>query len=138
MTTQSKPYPRVQFLVDTFAQWLKHRRELNEFRHLDRDDFERIAMDLRISPAELDELVRRGKHAADELPQMLKALDIDEAVLARAKPLLLRDMGRVCALCKDKSRCRSDLAAGTATEHYQDYCLNAATIDRLGPEIVRY
>jgi hypothetical protein len=138
MTTQSEPYSRVQFLVDTFAQWLKHRRELNEFRHLDRDDLERIAMDLRISPAELDELVRRGKHAADELPQMLKALDIDEAVLSRAKPLLLRDMERVCALCKDKSRCHSDLAAGTATEHYQDYCLNAATIDRLGPEIVRY
>jgi transcriptional regulator with XRE-family HTH domain len=135
---QSKPYPRVQFLVDTFAQWLKHRRELNELRRLDRGDFERIAMDLRISPTELDELIRNGEHAADELPQMLNALGIDEAMLSRTEPLVLRDMERVCAICKDKPRCHRDLAAGTAGQHYEEYCLNAATIDRLGPGVVRH
>ena len=69
MTTQSNPYPRVEFLIDTFADWLKHRRELNEMRGMDRGDFDRIADDLRVSPGDLDELVRRGPHAADELPQ---------------------------------------------------------------------
>jgi uncharacterized protein YjiS (DUF1127 family) len=136
MTAQSKPYPRVQSLIDAFAQWLKHRRELGELHRLDRGDYERIASDLRISTADLDELIRNGEHAADELPDMLMALGIDKAALARAKPLVLRDMERVCALCKDKSRCHGDLASGTAREHYQDYCLNAATIDRLGPEVV--
>jgi len=32
MTTPSSPYPRVVFLIDTFTDWLKHRRELNEMR----------------------------------------------------------------------------------------------------------
>lgn len=131
MTAQSKPYPAVQLLIDTFADWLKHRRELNEIRQMDRADFDRIADDLRVSPGELDELVRQGPHAADELPVMLKALGIDAQKLARTEPMLLRDMERVCALCSQKAQCDRDLIAGTAAEHYEGYCLNAPTIDRL-------
>lgn len=131
MTAQSKPYPAVQLLIDTFADWLKHRRELNELRQMDRTDFDRIAEDLRVSPNDLDELVRRGPHAADELPVMLRALGIDADKLARTEPMLLRDMERVCALCSHKAQCDRDLIAGTAAEHYEGYCLNAPTIDRL-------
>ncbi|CAL74314.1 conserved hypothetical protein [Bradyrhizobium sp. ORS 278] len=138
MSAQAKPYPRVQFLIDTFAQWLRHRRELSELRQLDRDDFERIALDLQVTPSDLDELVRQGEHAADELPLMLKALGIDEAALSRAEPLVLRDMERVCAMCKDKPRCHRDLAAGTSDAHYEDYCLNAPTIDRLGVAVTKH
>jgi transcriptional regulator with XRE-family HTH domain len=132
MTTESNPYPRVEFLIDSFADWLKHRRELNELRQMDRAEFDRIADDLRVTPADLDELVRQGPHAADKLPKMLKALGIDEAALARTQPLVLRDMERVCAMCNHKRECDRDLNAGTAAEHYEGYCLNAPTIDRLG------
>jgi hypothetical protein len=41
-------------------------------------------------------------------------------------------MERVCALCSDKARCRQDLAAGTAAQHVDDYCLNAPTIESIG------
>jgi uncharacterized protein YjiS (DUF1127 family) len=132
MTEQSGPYPRVEFLIDGFANWLRHRRELSELRQMDRGEFDRIASDLRVTPDDLDELVRQGPHAADELPKMLKALGIDEAALARTQPLVLRDMERVCAMCRHKRQCDNDLAAGTAAAHYEDYCLNAATIDQLG------
>jgi uncharacterized protein YjiS (DUF1127 family) len=133
MSEQSTPYPRVEFLIDAFASWLKHRRELNELRQMDRGEFDRIADDLRVTPDDLEELVRQGTHAADELPEMLKALGIDEAALARAEPLVLRDMERVCAMCQQKRQCDRDLAAGTAAAHYEDYCLNASTIDQLRP-----
>ena len=133
MTVQEHPYPRVEFLIDMFADWLKHRRELSEMRQMDRTDFDRIASDLRVSPAELDNLVRQGSHAADELPKLLKALGIDEAALARSEPMVLRDMERVCALCNHKRECDRDLAAGTSAGHYEAYCLNSATIDGLTP-----
>ena len=132
MTVQDHPYPRVELLINTFGDWLKHRRELNEIRQMDRSDFDRIAGDLMVSPGDLDELVRKGPHAADELPKLLKALGIDEAGLARTQPLVLRDMERVCALCHSKGQCDRDLAAGTSTEHYEGYCLNAPTIEQLG------
>src|ERR1700751_2350609 len=71
--------PRITSLIDTFADWLKHRRELNEIRQLGRGEFDRIAADLEISSSELEELARRGLHAADELPLLLEALENDEA-----------------------------------------------------------
>jgi transcriptional regulator with XRE-family HTH domain len=134
MTAQSKPFHPVDMLVNTFSDWLKQRREMNELRQLNTAEFERIASELRVSPGDLNELVRQGPHAADELPQMLKALGIDEEALARTQPLVLRDMERVCALCHHKGECIRDFAAGTAAEHYEDYCPNAPTIDVLNQE----
>lgn len=131
MTAQEHPFPRVELLINTFADWLRHRRELSEIRQMDTVDFDRIASDLRVSPGVLDTLVRQGPHAADELPKMLKLLGIDAADLARTQPLVLRDMERVCAMCANKRECDRDLAAGTAAEHYEGYCLNAPTIDSL-------
>jgi hypothetical protein len=131
MTAQAKPFPRLELVLSTFADWLKHRREMREVRELDRADFDRIATDLRISPTDLDELVRQGPHSADELPNMLKALGISEANLAKTQPMLLRDMERVCALCGHKRQCDRDLIAGTAAEHFAGYCPNAPTIEQL-------
>ena len=131
MSAESRPYPIVQELIDSFAGWLKHRRELKELRELDRFNFDRIASDLRVTPLELEELVRHGPHAADELPKMLEQLGIDEERLGRVNPLLLRDLERVCAMCPDKAKCHRDLAAGTAAEHYHEYCLNASTLETL-------
>ena len=129
MTAQSKSFPSLGMLVNTFHDWLKHRRELNELRQLNTVEFDRIASELRVSPTDLNELVRQGPHAADELPKMLKVLGIDEEALARTQPLVLRDMERVCALCAHKGECDRDLAAGTTAEHYKGYCLNAPSIE---------
>lgn len=132
MTVQDQPHSVVERLTHTFSDWIKHRQELNEMRQLNASEFERIASDLRVSPADLNELVRHGPHAADELPKLLKALGIDEADLVRVEPLVLHDMERVCALCQHKRECDHDLAAGTSAEHYKEYCLNAPTIEQLG------
>lgn len=131
MSTATRPYPIVQDLIESFANWLKHRREMNEMRQLDRADFDRIANDLRIAPDDLEELVRHGRHAADELPKMLEQLGINAEALARAQPLLLRDMERTCSLCGHKGQCDRDLADGTAAENYHGYCANASTLESL-------
>ena len=135
VTAHSKPFPVFETLTTTFSDWLKHRREMNELRQLNSAEFDRIADELRVSPSDLNELVRQGPHAADELPQMLKVLGIDEEALARTQPLVLRDMERVCALCANKGECDRDLAAGTSAEHYEGYCLNASTIDMLDQQV---
>ena len=131
MSTPSRPYPIVQDLIESFANWLKHHREMNEMRRLDRGDFDRIASDLRIAPDDLEDLIRHGHHAADELPKMLEQLGINAEALGRAQPLLLRDMERVCSLCDHKGQCDRDLADGTAAENYHGYCGNAATLESL-------
>jgi transcriptional regulator with XRE-family HTH domain len=132
MTVQDKPHPVVDLVIDTFGEWLKHRRELREMSEMDAANFNQIASELRMSPTDLESLVRQGPHAADELPKMLKALGIDQEALLRTKPHVLRDMERVCSLCNHKRQCDRDLADGTAASHYEEYCGNADTIDSLG------
>ncbi len=127
--------PVVATLIHSFGDWLRHRREMNELRQLNTSEFDRIADELRVSPADLTDLVKQGPHAADQLPQMLAALGIDEEALARTQPLVLRDMERVCALCHHKGECVRDFAHGSAADHYEEYCPNAPTIETLGPEV---
>ena len=98
MTVPKQTYPSVSKLIDRFGSWLAHRRDMAEMAHMNSDEFGRIANDLGIAAADLDDLVRNGPHRIDELPQLLKALGIDETALARAEPFVLRDMERVCAM----------------------------------------
>ena len=60
---------------------------------------------------------------------MLEALGIDEAAIRRAEPALLYDMERICSFCNHKRQCHRELAAGTASANYEEYCGNADTID---------
>jgi hypothetical protein len=51
--------------------------------------------------------------------------------LERTHPLALRDMERVCTLCRHKARCDMDLADGTSAEYFSSYCPNESTIKQL-------
>ena len=128
-------FPVVETLVNLFGDWLEHRREVSEMRQLRGSDFDRIAQELGVSPADLEELVNRGPHAADEMPKLLTALGIDEAGLERCQPLVLRDMKRVCAMCQSKGECDFHLATGDIADHYRKFCLNTGTIDALKNEV---
>ncbi len=131
MASQIKTYPIVENAINLFGDWLKHRQEMRELRDMNSGDFARIARDLCVSPAELDEVVRQGPHASDELPRLLKSLGIDEATLSRTQPALQRDMMRVCASCRQKTLCNHDLDAGTLAQRYEEYCPNAQAIEEL-------
>ena len=124
-------FPVVETLVNLFGDWLEHRREVSNMRQLGSSDFDRIAQELGVSTADLDELVNRGPHAADEMPRLLAALGIDEAGLERCQPFVLRDMERVCAVCQSKGECDFHLAAGDIADHYRKFCLNTPALDAL-------
>ena len=131
MAARTKAYPIVENAINLFGDWLKHRQEMRELRDMNSGDFARIARDLCLSPAELDEVARQGPHASDELPRLLKSLGIDAATLSRTQPVLQRDMMRVCASCRQKVRCNHDLDAGTLSQRYEEYCPNAPAIEEL-------
>jgi hypothetical protein len=131
MTTRTKTYPIVESAINLFGDWLQQQREMRELRDMNSGDFARIARDLCVSPAELDAVVRQGPHASDELPRLLNVLGIDAATLSRTRPVLQRDMVRVCAACQQKALCNHDLESGTLAQRYDEYCPNASAIDDL-------
>ena len=65
MTIQAKTYPIVENAINLFGDWFKHRQEMRELRDMNRGDFARIARDLCVSPAELDEVVRQRPRVSD-------------------------------------------------------------------------
>jgi hypothetical protein len=132
-TTQREPYSFVTKAIALFGDRLKQHQELNKLKDYAADpgEFERVARELNVAPAELEMLVRRGSQGTNELPEMLTALGIYETAVWRAEPALLRDMERVCSFCTQKRRCHQELAAGTAATNYVEYCGNADTIDML-------
>ena len=131
MTVHQNPPSLVSDLIAGFREWLIQRRNSSAMVRLDRASFDAIARELRVTPGDLDELVSKGPHAADELPRLLKALGISDADLAGVQPSLRNDMERLCCLCLQKGKCRSHLNAGTSAAHYREYCPNASTIDAL-------
>ena len=133
MTPEPRQYPVVELVIDMFARWLKHRRDIAETCNCGSEEFAHIAHDLNISTSELDQLVRRGAHATDELPKMMAALDIDRNKVVQVELMVMRDLERVWALCEQKRRCAHELAAGTTSEHYGDSCPNASTLKTLVP-----
>jgi uncharacterized protein YjiS (DUF1127 family) len=131
MAARTKTYPIVENAINLFGDWLKHRQEMRELRDMNSGEFARIAQDLCVSPAELDAVVRQGPHASDELPRLLRTLGIDDASLSRTRPVLQRDMMRVCASCQQKALCNHNLDAGILTQRYEEYCPNAPAIGEL-------
>ena len=94
-------------------------------------EVERIARDMRMTPAELRAVVQRGLDAADLLLSRMAALDLDPAEVSQVGPQTFRDLQRACALCESKRRCARDLAQDAAMPAWQDYCPNVATLTAL-------
>lgn len=127
-------YPVVEAALETVADWV------NRFRHhagqsalgeCDPREVGRIAADLGISAGDLRDLAEAKPGSANLLKEMLPALGIDPARLAETDPLIMRDLQRLCVTCRNKKRCRHELEAFSASEHYHEFCPNAVTLDAL-------
>ncbi|MFB9261936.1 hypothetical protein ACFFWD_01910 [Bradyrhizobium erythrophlei] len=118
-------------LIDRISDWLGRSRDVSDIRSLSAAEIGSIARDLRISRAELETLAAYGRQGREELTRLLKALGIDEAMIAHQEPGVLRDLAVVCALCVAKSRCNREIEAGTAALRYREYCANSYTLDAL-------
>lgn len=122
-------------VVSTLVNWWRDRSvanaELREIATLSQEDFAGVASDCGMTPCQLVSIVRAGPHAAQEMNEMLHALNIDASSLTTNDHRLFNDMQAVCANCESKGECRRHLRDGTAAQTYKDYCGNAESINAL-------
>ena len=116
-------------MLEALTLWLGHQRERAAIGLSQPDTLDALAKDLGISLSELSYLVNAAPDPL-QLPDMLRALGIDEAALRRAQPALLRAMEEACAQCAVLGRCRYALARDAAGE-YEQFCPNAASLTAL-------
>jgi hypothetical protein len=128
-------YPTVDFVMNAIAGWVnKYRQKIgvqDEFGFCSPDQVMQIAKDLGVPVGELRALAAKGPGAADLLEKLLISLCVDPAALAKANPAVMRDLQRLCVACSQKERCQHELKAGTAAEHFHEFCPNAFTLDAL-------
>ena len=128
-------YPALEPILSAIAQWIAKYRQARdaraEFSGCDAEEVARMAHELNISPRELADLAGKSPESAALLGKMLVALGLDPESPALQDPLLKRDLQRLCTACAHKGQCARELAAGTAAEHYGEFCPNAYTLDVL-------
>jgi hypothetical protein len=127
--------PLVETALKAIADWVSNYRKAigfnNEFGMCGPDEVMRMARDIGVTPSQLHELVSQGPGAANLLKTMLVALHVDPKVLADLDPLIMRELQWLCITCSNKKRCKHELAKGTATENFRDFCPNAVSLDEL-------
>jgi len=128
-------YPLVETALKAISDWVNSYRNAigfkNEFGICGPDEVRRMAKDIGVTPNELQELVCKGPDNANLLKRMLVALNVDPKTIADMDPLVMREMNWLCIKCGNKRRCERELAKGTATEHFHEFCPNAVSIDEL-------
>jgi len=118
-------------VISSWRNWREKRRSQNELDRLSNADVIEIAADCGVTPSQLIDAVRAGPHAADELTQLIEALEINDALIQHGGLSTFNDMKRLCAECSAKRRCRRALANGTASLTYEAFCPNAEALHDL-------
>jgi hypothetical protein len=128
--------PLVAAALGAIADWVSNYRYAiacfhNEFDMCGPDEVMRMAKEIGLTRSQLHELVSKGPGTANLLKTMLVALHVDPKVLADMDPLIMRELQWLCITCSNKKRCEHELAKGTATEHFREFCPNAVSLDEL-------
>ena len=127
--------PLVETALKAIADWVSNYRNAigfnNEFGMCGPDDVMRMAKEIGVTPSQLHELASKGPGNANLLKTMLVALHVDPKILADMDPLIMRELKWLCITCSNKKRCEHELAKGTATENFREFCPNAVSLDEL-------
>ena len=125
------------YLADRSQRRRERAQALAELAYLTPDDIDALAADCGLSPAQFREVMGRGRHAADELIALAKALDIDLERLGSRNRTAVNDMKVICAGCHRKAVCRRSIARGTIARDHAGFCNNAELLAEAKEELFR-
>jgi hypothetical protein len=113
-------------IANRVREYVSATRLRHEFDWLTPEEIAGIARDVGVGTSDLTRFVKAGPHAADQLPELMRALGIGPAVVG--DEAAMRELKLVCIACRCKAQCDHDLASGTAPENFASYCPNAQVL----------
>ena len=128
----SEPALATPGLLGRVLDWLRTQCGAgDDLAVMSRDELRGLASDLSLSEGDLAALSTTLNDNTALMEGMMRARGFDPSQVRRSFGTLMRDVERVCSLCRATGRCRRELDAGTAAAHAHEYCPNAATFDDL-------
>ena len=131
-------WPVVDNVIAPLAEWWRRHAAINEnladLAALGPEETALMAQDIGLAPGDLREVAAHYTDAADLLEKRLQVLGLSSAELAKTAHTELRDMERLCTLCRAKGRCAHDLATDPDDPVWQRYCPNAQALTSLACE----
>ena len=131
MSLPSGNQHHVWSLQAVFRRWRERFGRDGDLDLCEPSEKEQIARDIGVSSDELRQFAKCDSHAADLLQERMTALDLAPDEVARVSPETMRDMQRLCTLCKKHRRCSRDLARNASDPVWKDYCPNLETLTSL-------
>jgi hypothetical protein len=132
---KQRPSPR-RGLVSWIRAAASRFSSRSELQGIDRDEFEQIARELKLSAPELYVLSGKTGLTGDLLKRRLAEFKLSSEFLRERHPDVLRDLERVCGNCASTEGCASEF--GRAIEggegERSDYCPNTSTLQALKSE----
>jgi bacterioferritin-associated ferredoxin len=132
MTAQQKT-ERSTFeeLRDWLKEWQLNWSAARQLEASDPREIDRVLAEYAITLSDLRRARGCASEQAELLAQMMEALGVDRAAVAKSWPVVMRDLQRVCMWCAHKGRCRRDLEHGEVEGSAPSYCLNRSTLAAL-------
>jgi|GEM_PF-690502 len=125
----SNTSPQFESLLGRLRSFLSRR---HEFALMDAHEVDEIARELGLSTSDLRALAREPG-SPELLRKRLEHAGLSVQELARSHSDVLRDLQRVCGLCRDKALCAADLARERRASPAR-YCPNEFTLSALARE----
>lgn len=124
--SNSNSSPQFESLLGRLRAFLSRRREFDLMTAREVDE---IAHELNLPTPDLRALAR-GRGSPELLNKRLEHAGLSERALASSHSDVLRDLQRVCGLCREKTRCAADLARERRASPAK-YCPNELTLTAL-------
>lgn len=118
----------LHWMTAAISRWQQRWSDSAELRNCGDEVVERMAHEVGLSELELQQLARKGSHAADLLLPRMAALDLDPKEVAKLEPGTMCDMQRVCSICENHGRCLRDLKRDPNNPVWKQYCPNVDTL----------
>ena len=118
--------------IEVISEWWRacssNAVAVSEFMCHAEGEVERLAKEMGLSSAELQQLSRLDPDAAALVIHRMAALGVDQKEVSHAVPKILQELKSICTMCENRKLCARDLELHPTDKVWEDYCPNAVTL----------
>ncbi|WP_311276054.1 heavy-metal resistance [Methylobacterium sp. WCS2018Hpa-22] len=115
-------------IVASMEEWCCLLKAAQELRNVDEEMMETMLEDGAPCP---EPFGPDGMTKLRNIADLMRALSLDPEAIRQRQPEAMHALEAACLDCTERSRCKRELATGSAAGTYRQFCPNVSHLDRL-------